>query len=348
MGKDRVSDVPARQPTSGSDVLDALEACASGRPEGRRQLEQARGQRLGQMVLRIVGDPRRAEAIVEATLRDAAGQAASYDPRQMSVDDWLFALARARISANAPLAARGPVGAPSAGLPVGAAAAQPGVGVEPRESFPLPGDVIPRRPTGRRQPAPSAPSGVGRLARAGLALVILAAASAAALVAQRYLQAGHDLASDPPHLASAAPPLLEPEQAALPGPPARQPAPVLAEAPAATAMAAPPRIVVHYAGGDRAGGRALLVADYLALHDLPVVEMRPVPLSIATRSVRYFHAADRDRAEAVAAALDRLDAGKPVVDAARLADFTHYVPKPQPGTIEIWLPAPPVAPAASD
>jgi hypothetical protein len=99
-------------------------------------------------------------------------------------------------------------------------------------------------------------------------------------------------------------------------------------------QASGPRVYVHFAA--RAAG-----APAIAMHLVRrlnaegfAAEARPVDFLIASPSIRYFFAADRDSAEAVSATLEGQIPGKvtpPVVD------FTHFEPKPQPGDLEIWV-----------
>jgi hypothetical protein len=72
--------------------------------------------------------------------------------------------------------------------------------------------------------------------------------------------------------------------------------------------------------------------------------VRAVPFRVgpAAAGVRYFFAADRDAARRLlraAAPLLAEGAGRAgVVNRRTPADFTHYDPKPRPGTVEVWLP----------
>ena len=117
------------------------------------------------------------------------------------------------------------------------------------------------------------------------------------------------------------PPLAEPALAALADPPELLP----------QAAAATPRIVIHHPARTDA---ALRRAQALAA-TLPGAEIRAVRASPATPGVRFFFAADRDAAQALARVV-RASAGAQVA----VADFSHFRPLPRPGTLEIWLPHP--------
>lgn len=103
-----------------------------------------------------------------------------------------------------------------------------------------------------------------------------------------------------------------------------------------------PRLFVHHAGGI-AADRARLVADYLTQAGFAVADLRAVPVTIKTRTVRFFFAEDRSAALAVADALDRLEEGLPGRDRRRVVDLAHYRPLPARGTVEVWLPPSPLS-----
>ncbi len=97
-----------------------------------------------------------------------------------------------------------------------------------------------------------------------------------------------------------------------------------------TDVFAAPRIVLHYTEGDV--GAAEILAAALLARGQPNIELRAVSFAVSTTQLRFFHAADRAAAEAVAAALP--GATDP---AALLRDFTTYERLPSPGSLEIWL-----------
>jgi hypothetical protein len=110
-------------------------------------------------------------------------------------------------------------------------------------------------------------------------------------------------------------------------------------APAARAFSVP-RVFIHYSTVDRVSAeRAARLAALLREHDYPVVAIRKVPFQIGQPSVRYFF----DENQAAANQLVRLS-GLVLPPSLRgtygpPSDFTHFTPKPQPGTVEIWLPS---------
>jgi hypothetical protein len=94
------------------------------------------------------------------------------------------------------------------------------------------------------------------------------------------------------------------------------------------------RVFVHYAA-TAAGGPA--TAMHLVRHLKAqgfAVEAREVDFAIASASIRYFFAADRDAAEALSSSLEGQVPGG---EAPPVVDFTHYEPKPQEGHLEIWI-----------
>lgn len=89
------------------------------------------------------------------------------------------------------------------------------------------------------------------------------------------------------------------------------------------------RVVIHYpkpAGPDASQDLAR------QLHDAGVgeVEIRAVGFPVSRHSVRYFYDADRTASETIE---DMLGSGR----RADVADFTHFIPLPRSGTVEIWL-----------
>jgi hypothetical protein len=94
------------------------------------------------------------------------------------------------------------------------------------------------------------------------------------------------------------------------------------------------RIFVHHTVGSLDGARAAATtADRLADAGETVAGIRTVGHAISALRVRYFFAADRDRAAAVARQI-----GTTVGGPVRVEDFTHFRPLPAPGVIEVWLP----------
>lgn len=122
-------------------------------------------------------------------------------------------------------------------------------------------------------------------------------------------------------------------QAALPlPPPAPPPLPPASPEPAAVAEVAPTasgpgplRVVTHFRPGSRQA------AARLTSRALPegTVELRQVAATPDSAIVRYFAPADRGAATQLASRLGSSWA---------VQDFTHYVPRPSAGTLEVWLP----------
>ena len=125
------------------------------------------------------------------------------------------------------------------------------------------------------------------------------------------------------------PPPVEPTS----GPAAGDPAQVL---PAGVTASA--RVFIHYSEGSPASAaRAAKLARMLADRGFEVVDIRPVPFEIGQPSVRYFFDDNRTAADQVA----ELSSALPQLSGLAQrgpTDFTRYQPKPQPGTLEVWLP----------
>jgi hypothetical protein len=108
--------------------------------------------------------------------------------------------------------------------------------------------------------------------------------------------------------------------------------------------AAPPvgeiRVFIHHTA-NRAGETALAqrLADHLRGQGFTVADIRPVDFSIGKASVRYFFEDDRRASDRLVAEFGLFmdDAGARALKQA--SDFTHFLPKPRPGNVEIWLSA---------
>lgn len=91
------------------------------------------------------------------------------------------------------------------------------------------------------------------------------------------------------------------------------------------------RAVIHHLGGT-AVVDALRAAGYLRrLAD--TVELRVVPDVPALPSIRYFYEEDAGAAQVTAIALE--GSGR-----FQVRGFPEYRPRPRPGLIEVWMPAP--------
>lgn len=100
------------------------------------------------------------------------------------------------------------------------------------------------------------------------------------------------------------------------------------------------RVFIHHAAADaRQAVRAALLADRLMGEGFAVADIRTVPYRIGSARVRYFFGTDLDGARRILRAAGPLMAESSGGAAPRDPDdFTHYEPKPRPGTVEIWLP----------
>ncbi|MGF1553478.1 MAG: hypothetical protein ACFBWO_13420 [Paracoccaceae bacterium] len=86
------------------------------------------------------------------------------------------------------------------------------------------------------------------------------------------------------------------------------------------------RIVVHYNAAGLEPARE--VASRLRAEGFADVSLRRVAFSVSRSNVRYFHEADRVLA---ARSAEGLGAAVPI------RDFTHFAPRPTPGTVELWV-----------
>ena len=117
--------------------------------------------------------------------------------------------------------------------------------------------------------------------------------------------------------------------------PHRAPPLVAATSADPAASSSPTRVFIHHTAGsnsDAAGARA--VAERLRREGFEVVAVRRVPFAIRTGSVRYYFEHDRSAARRLA------DLSGPLAGSGRKRpplDFSHYRPKPSPGTVEVWI-----------
>lgn len=99
------------------------------------------------------------------------------------------------------------------------------------------------------------------------------------------------------------------------------------------------RVFIHHVA-DRQGDATLAgrLADHLRTRGFTVVDIRPVDFSIGKPSVRYFFARDRAASRRLVDELGRFFEETPSRAPGQASDFTHFVPKPRPGNVEVWLP----------
>jgi hypothetical protein len=99
------------------------------------------------------------------------------------------------------------------------------------------------------------------------------------------------------------------------------------------------RVFIHHVAhqGDTALARRL--ADHLQRRGFIVADIRPVDFSIGNPSVRYFFASDRAASRRLVEEVSRFFEETPSQAPDEPSDFTHFMPKPRPGNVEVWLPA---------
>jgi hypothetical protein len=98
------------------------------------------------------------------------------------------------------------------------------------------------------------------------------------------------------------------------------------------------RVFIHHVADQQDGALAQQLAEYLRGQGFTVVDTRSVGFGITKPSVRYFFARDRTASQRLVEALGRFSAGGASLAPDRASDFTHFVPKPRPGSLEVWLP----------
>ena len=104
---------------------------------------------------------------------------------------------------------------------------------------------------------------------------------------------------------------------------------VVSHASSAGTTARNARIVIHY---NPAQGRLdPRIIETLRSAGFGRVETRTVAFEVSSFNVRYFHDSDRRLVQQIATAL----AGSSARPIQR--DFTHYTPRPSPGTVELWV-----------
>jgi hypothetical protein len=99
------------------------------------------------------------------------------------------------------------------------------------------------------------------------------------------------------------------------------------------------RIFIHHVADHRRDATlAQRLADYLRGRGFIVADIRPVDFGIGKPTVRYFFARDRAASQRLVEDLDRFFKGCRSLAPAHASDFTHFLPKPRQGNVEVWLP----------
>jgi hypothetical protein len=136
----------------------------------------------------------------------------------------------------------------------------------------------------------------------------------------------------PPARQRLAPPVLAAPAAVAP-PPRQAAAPPLAVVPNA------PRVfILHTAARSMDALLAHQLAQRLERRGIRVADILPVPGRVVGGGVRYFRPEDRELARRLLSDLSRLLDGDPTYTPSGVQDFTRFEPKPEPGTLEVWLP----------
>jgi RNase P/RNase MRP subunit p29 len=106
------------------------------------------------------------------------------------------------------------------------------------------------------------------------------------------------------------------------------------------------RVFIHHIA-DHPGVAALAerLAEHLRRQGFTVADIRPVDFTISKASVRYFFEDDRSASERLVDELGRFFEAGTSLAPDHASDFTHFLPKPRAGNVEVWLPASPLAAA---
>jgi len=112
---------------------------------------------------------------------------------------------------------------------------------------------------------------------------------------------------------------------------------------AATPLPHPPptisdslRIFIHYPARRNDAVPAIRLAALLQTRGFPIADIRLVEVEVEQPSVRYFFPDDRADSRRL---VDVIDTLLPHQAPDKVTDFSHFSPKPRPGTVELWLPA---------
>jgi hypothetical protein len=99
------------------------------------------------------------------------------------------------------------------------------------------------------------------------------------------------------------------------------------------------RVFIHHvAHRQEDAALARRLADHLQRHGFTVADVRPVDFGIGKPSVRYFFERDSLASQRLVQELRRFFEERPSQAPDETSDFTHFVPKPRPGNVEVWLP----------
>lgn len=356
-------------PASDPALESALARCERGEAAGTDELRAWQNGRLHGMLARMLVNPELTARALDRLLADVAQTAGTRRDSGDGAEDWLFARLRrhgreVEREAGVEPRLRAVAAAAVPAVPTPAAIEIPPA-PPPPYADPGPGTLNPRL---RRHRAPvhapaieEIPTPAGAPRRwpllIGLGLVAASAAGGLVLLAPSWLAETRDFAPPAPSVVTAplplpvsAPPAASPrdllgdpiadrEPPRVAVPPDQGPDP--AHGPTiAPAIFAPLRIFVHHGAADPDGATLArgLAADLRAA-GAGYVEVKSVPFTVVTTSVRYFRPDDRPATEQVTAAIRPVLTAKGRAAPSTPIDFTDFRPLPRPGTIEIWVPA---------
>lgn len=348
---------------------DLLERCAHGDADGIEAVRHWQNGRLSTTLERMLGDHYLAQQAFHNMIADLANYTSAHRAGAETAEDWLFGRLRwhARNLHQSERPAPQPRGTPAMPLPPSPIEQPAHANIAPAE-LSLAVDLEPPAvyPRLRRPNAPAHSTKVNTFAvmeppapprwrRVALLLLLWLGVGAAGFTALALFVPGRP--AMPPPIEAVIPPapalpsqpiLPTPDARALLGPPiaAREPTALalpqqlaVEDEPSAAPMAAP-RVVIHYSTGNASGASlAQSIAAALGSDRFGEPEIRAVPQTVATASIRYFHAADRDAAARLVASVRPLLAGAGRAAPVTPIDFTDFTPLPRPGTLEIWVPS---------
>lgn len=105
------------------------------------------------------------------------------------------------------------------------------------------------------------------------------------------------------------------------------------------------RIFIHYPAHHGDAVPAIRLAALLQTRGFPIVDIRLVEREVERPSVRYFFPGDRADSGRL---VDVIGTLSPHDAPDKATDFSHFSPKPRPGTVELWLPAAGPGPMAQE